>query len=58
MRAPYLLELTPAGEAMTRAADPALLGAYLAVEARLPRPLAEYERMLDELAEALRGTLG
>jgi len=54
----YLLELTPAGEAMTRAADPALLEAYLAVEALLPRPLGEYERMLDELAEALRGTLG
>src|SRR5258707_878324 len=31
----YLLELTPAGEAMSRAADPALLDAYLAVEARL-----------------------
>jgi DNA-binding MarR family transcriptional regulator len=53
----YLLELTPAGEAMTRAADPALLEAYTAVESRLPRPRAEYERMLDELSEALRGTL-
>ena len=42
---------------MTRSADPALLDAYLAVEARLPRPLSEYERMLDELSEALRGTL-
>ncbi len=43
---------------MTRAADPALLQAYLALEARLPRPLADYERMLDELSEALRRTLG
>ena len=42
---------------MTKAADPALLEAYLAVEARLPRPLAEYERMLDELIEALAGAL-
>ena len=53
----YLLELTPDGEAMTRAADPALLQAYLALEARLPRPLAEYEGMLDELSDALAGTL-
>ena len=53
----YLLELTPAGLAMTRAADPALLEAYLALEARLPRPLAEYERMLDELTDALEGAL-
>ena len=54
----YLLELTPAGLAMTKAADPALLEAYLAVEARLPRPLAEYERMLDELNDALKNALG
>src|SRR5690242_19556268 len=48
----YLLELTPEGLALTTAADPALLDAYRAVEARLPRPLAEYERMVDELNEA------
>ena len=53
----YLLELTPAGSAMTKAADPALLEAYLAVERRLPRPLAEYERMLDELVAAVEGAL-
>jgi DNA-binding MarR family transcriptional regulator len=53
----YLLELTPAGLAMTRAADPALLEAYRAVEARLPRPLAEYERAVDELNAALAAAL-
>jgi DNA-binding MarR family transcriptional regulator len=53
----YLLELTPAGLAMTKAADPALLDAYLAVESRLPRPLAEYERMTDELIFALEEAL-
>jgi DNA-binding MarR family transcriptional regulator len=53
----YLLELTPAGLAMTKAADPALLDAYLAVESRLPRPLAEYERMIDELIAALEDAL-
>jgi DNA-binding MarR family transcriptional regulator len=53
----YLLELTPAGFGMTKAADPALLEAYLAVEARLPRPRAEYEQMLGELSEALARAL-
>jgi len=53
----YLLELTPAGLAMTKAADPALLDAYVAVESRLPRPLAEYERMADELIAALEAAL-
>jgi DNA-binding MarR family transcriptional regulator len=53
----YLLELTPAGHAMTKAADPALARAYDAVEARLPRPLAEYERMVEELNGALAGAL-
>ena len=42
---------------MAKAADPALLEAYVAVEARLPRPLAEYERMLDELVAAVEGAL-
>jgi DNA-binding MarR family transcriptional regulator len=53
----YLLELTPAGLAMTKAADPALLDAYLAVEARLPRALDEYQRAVDELIDALEGAL-
>ena len=52
-RRSYLLELTPAGVAMMRAADPELLEAYRAVEARLPRPLAEYEQALEELIVAL-----
>src|SRR5262249_50249592 len=53
----YLLELTPAGLAMTKAADPAQLDAYVAVESRLPRPLADYERMTDELIAALEAVL-
>src|SRR4051812_3681903 len=53
----YMLELTPEGVALTKAADPALLHAYEAVETRLPRPLAEYERMVDELNGALAGAL-
>ena len=51
----YLLELTPEGLALTKAADPALAGAYDAVEERLPRTLADYERMVDELNAALAG---
>ena len=51
----YLLVLTRRGDLATRAADPALLEAYLALEERLPRPLRDYERMLDELNEALEG---
>jgi DNA-binding MarR family transcriptional regulator len=53
----YLLVLTRRGEAVTQAAGPVLLEAYLAVEDRLPRPLAEYEEMLDELTEAIAGAL-
>ena len=53
----YLLGITPGGESVTRAAGPALLGAYLDLERKLPRPLAEYERLLDELNEALHGVL-
>jgi DNA-binding MarR family transcriptional regulator len=49
----YLLVLTRRGDAVMRAADPALLDAYLAVEERLPRPLAEYEELLDELTDVL-----
>jgi len=49
----YLLALTRKGRLLTRAADPALLEAYLALEERLPRPLDEYEQMLAELIVAL-----
>lgn len=53
----YLVVLTPAGKRMIEAADPALLRAYLAVERRLPRPLDDYEQILDEIIEALGGAL-
>ena len=53
----YLLAITQHGESVTRAADPALLQAYLDLERKLPRPLAEYERLLDELNDALHGVL-
>jgi DNA-binding MarR family transcriptional regulator len=53
----YLLVLTARGEAMIRAADPALADAYRELEQRLPRPLHEYETMLDELNAALHGAL-
>ena len=53
----YLLAITPRGESVTRSAGPALLDAYLDLERRLPRPLAEYECLLDELNEALHGVL-
>jgi len=49
----YLLALTRKGRLLARAADPALLEAYLALEERLPRPLEEYEQMLAELIGAL-----
>jgi DNA-binding MarR family transcriptional regulator len=51
----YLLVLTRRGEIAVRAADPALLEAYVALEERLSRPLRDYELMLDELNEALDG---
>jgi DNA-binding MarR family transcriptional regulator len=54
----YLLKITARGTAILRAADPVLLEAYLALEERLPRRREEYERMLDELNEALEGALG
>jgi DNA-binding MarR family transcriptional regulator len=49
----YLVTLTERGELLARAADPALLRGYLAVEERLPRPLGEYEAVLDELIAAV-----
>jgi DNA-binding MarR family transcriptional regulator len=54
----YLIEVTDKGELLARAADPALLEAYLALERRLPRPSAEYEARLDELDNALSAILG
>jgi DNA-binding MarR family transcriptional regulator len=56
-RRSYLLVLTRRGEAVTRAADPALLAAYLALEERLRLPLEQYELMLDELNDALQAML-
>lgn len=56
-RRSYLLVLTRRGEAVTQAADPALLDAYLALEQRLRLPLEEYELMLDELNAALQAAL-
>ena len=56
-RRSYLLILTRRGEAVTEAAGPALLEAYLALEQRLRLPLEQYELMLDELNAALQGTL-
>ena len=56
-RRSYLLVLTRRGEAVTRAADPALLEAYLALEQRLQLPLEQYEVMLDELNDALQEAL-
>jgi DNA-binding MarR family transcriptional regulator len=53
----YLIELTDKGELLARAADPALLEAYRALERRLPHPSAEYEQRLRELDAALAATL-
>jgi DNA-binding MarR family transcriptional regulator len=53
----YRLVLTASGKRTIQAADPALLRAYLAVERRLGRPLEDYQRMLDEVIEALAGAL-
>jgi DNA-binding MarR family transcriptional regulator len=53
----YLLVLTRRGEAVTQAAGPALLEAYLALEQRLRLPLEQYEAMLDELNDALQEVL-
>jgi DNA-binding MarR family transcriptional regulator len=53
----YLLRLTPRGRRVVDAAGDALFAAYVALERRLPRPLAEYERALDELNTSLELTL-
>jgi len=54
----YLLVPTEQGTVVARAAGEALYGAYLELERRLPRPRAEYQRMLEELNEALGGITG
>ena len=53
----YLVELTPRGELLVRAAGEPLLKGYLALEARLPRGLEEYQQVLDELIQAVQGVL-
>jgi DNA-binding MarR family transcriptional regulator len=50
----YLLVPTQHGEAVTRAAGDALHAAYLELERQLPRPLHEYEAVLDALTTALQ----
>jgi DNA-binding MarR family transcriptional regulator len=49
----YLLALTPRGEVMARAADPALAEGYATLERHLPKPLANYQATLAELNAAL-----
>jgi DNA-binding MarR family transcriptional regulator len=49
----YLLRLTARGRAVAEAAGAALLDTYVALERHLPRPLATYERALDELNRSL-----
>src|SRR4051812_37009368 len=53
----YLLEPTDRGDLLARAAGEPLQRAYAALEARLPRPLAEYQEAFDELLEAMEGVL-
>jgi DNA-binding MarR family transcriptional regulator len=53
----YLLELTPRGEVMARAADPVLAEAYAALERLLPEPLDHYQATVEELNAALERAL-
>jgi DNA-binding MarR family transcriptional regulator len=53
----YLLELTTRGDVLVRAAGEPLERAYALLEARLPRPLDEYQKLLDELAAAAQAAL-
>ena len=53
----YLLELTTRGDVLVRAASEPLERAYALLEARLSRPLEEYQELLDELAGAAEGAL-
>ena len=55
-RRSYLLVQTRRGKAVTDAAGDALLEAYLELERRLPRPLRDYELVLDELNARCRGS--
>ena len=54
----YLLVQTRRGKAVTDAAGDALHDAYLELERQLPRPLRDYELVLDELNTALQTVLG
>lgn len=54
----YLLRLTPRGRSLTDSASEALLETYAALERHLPRPLAAYERALDELNQSLELVAG
>jgi DNA-binding MarR family transcriptional regulator len=53
----YLLELTPRGDVLVRAAGEPLEQPYALLEERLPRPLGEYQQLLDELTTAAEGVL-
>ena len=53
----YLLVPTPRGRAVAEEAGNALLAAYLSLEARLPRSLASFEKVLEELNVALQTVL-
>jgi len=53
----YLLVPTARGLLTLEAAGAALHDAYVALEERLPRPLLEYEAVLDELNAALEDVL-
>jgi MarR family transcriptional regulator for hemolysin len=53
----YLLRVTPHGRSVTESAGDALHETYAALERLLPRPLATYERALDELNRSLESVL-
>src|SRR3954453_21209796 len=53
----YLVEPTTRGDVLVRAAGEPLERAYALLEARLPRPLDEYQKLLDELAAAAQAAL-
>ncbi len=53
----YLLVPTPRGIEVAETAGAALHAAYIALEAELPRPRAEYEAILDELNVALQAVV-
>jgi DNA-binding MarR family transcriptional regulator len=53
----YLVRLTARGRRVADAGGEALLDTYLSLERHLPRPLATYERALDELNRSLERVL-